>query len=154
MKCIKLNDVNKKNDSLEEIPINPYETLLNLYNGKEQDEQTHYLKKEIKKKINSYKSQDKLKRKYDIEKFIGYDTIIDKLIKSELKCFYCKKEVLLFYSKKKERLQWSLERLNNNIGHNSENTCISCLDCNLRRRTDNYEYFKNSKQMIIKKNSL
>jgi len=45
--------------------------------------------------------------------------------------------------------QWSLERLNNNIGHYSNNTCISCLRCNLQRRNDNHEYFKFSKQLNI-----
>jgi hypothetical protein len=37
----------------------------------------------------------------------------------------------------------------NNIGHYESNTCISCLKCNLQRRTDNYEYFKNGKQLKI-----
>ena len=55
------------------------------------------------------------------------------------------------YINKNETKQWSLERFDNNLGHYSSNTCISCLSCNLKRRTDNHEYFKMGKQMKINK---
>ena len=58
----------------------------------------------------------------------------------------------LIHKNKKEYLQWSLERFDNNLGHYNSNTCISCLGCNLQRRTDNHEYFKAGKQFSIKKN--
>jgi len=107
--------------------------------------------KEIRKKHSGYKSQDKLKHKYDEEQHITLDELIDKMIESNLKCYYCNKDVVILYNKKKESLQWTLERLNNNIGHYKENTCISCLKCNLGRRTENYEYYKKGKTMILQK---
>tara|TARA_B110001469_G_C9507484_1_gene253078 strand:- start:268 stop:732 length:465 start_codon:yes stop_codon:yes gene_type:complete len=107
--------------------------------------------REIKKKHSSYKQQDKLKKKYDIKHFITYDELLKKLYDSKLECYYCENDLFLTYDSKKEPRQWSLERLNNNIGHYNNNTCISCLKCNLQRRTDNYEYFKFSKKLIIKK---
>ena len=65
----------------------------------------------------------------------------------KLTCYYCSENLYLIHKNKKEYLQWSLERFDNNLGHYNSNTCISCLGCNLQRRTDNHEYFKESKQM-------
>lgn len=106
---------------------------------------------EIKKKYSSYKSQDKLKNKFDKEQHITFDELLNKLYESKLMCYYCNVELLLIYKNKKETQQWSLERLNNNIGHYNTNTCISCLKCNLQRRTDNFEYFKMGKTLKINK---
>jgi len=116
-----------------------------------QNETTDACLKEIKKKHSSYKSQDKLKHKYDVTQHITLSQLLDKLKESELKCYYCNKEVMLLYNKKKENRQWTLERLNNNLGHYRDNTCISCLKCNLGRRTDNHEYYKKGKTMILEK---
>ena len=106
---------------------------------------------EIKKKLYSYKSQDKIKGKYDEEQFITYDELIQKLCESNLICYYCNKDLYITNRTKKEPYQWSLERFDNNLGHYNSNTCISCLKCNLQRRTDNHEYFKMSKNMKISK---
>ena len=106
---------------------------------------------EIKKKLYSYKSQDKIKGKYDEEQFITYDELIRKLCDSNLICYYCNKDLYITNRTKKEPYQWSLERFDNNLGHYNSNTCISCLKCNLQRRTDNHEYFKMSKNMKISK---
>lgn len=106
---------------------------------------------DIKKKFYSYRSQDKKKGKYDTDKHITISQLIHKLYDSRLKCYYCNIDLCLVYKNKKETSQWSLERFNNNIGHYDSNTCISCLKCNLQRRTDNHEYFKMGKQISIKK---
>ena len=103
--------------------------------------------REIKKKHSSYKSQDKLKKKYDEEQHITYDELLKKLYDCNLRCYYCSEKLYLIHKNKKEYLQWSLERFDNNLGHYNSNTCISCLGCNLQRRNDNHEYFKESKQM-------
>jgi hypothetical protein len=105
----------------------------------------------LKQKFSSYKSQDKQSHKYDPEQHITYEQMIEKLFMSNLKCYYCDCNLSILYNKKRLKSQWTLERLDNNLGHYASNTCISCLDCNLRRRTDNYEYFKQSKQTKIVK---
>lgn len=107
--------------------------------------------KELKKKISSYKSQDKLKSRYDKEQFITYHELLIMLLNSKLKCYYCNVDLLLMYKNKNETKQWSLERFDNNKGHYSKNCCISCLKCNLQRRTDNHEYFKMGKQLSVVK---
>jgi hypothetical protein len=109
----------------------------------------NYIHNELKKKYSSYKQQDKLKHKFNPDLHISYKEMIKKLYESDLKCYYCNCSVCIIYNKKKAHNQWSLERLNNNIGHYNDNTRISCLRCNLQRRTDNHEYFKYSKQFKI-----
>ena len=37
--------------------------------------------------------------------------------------------------------EWTIERIDNSIGHNKGNVEISCLNCNLRRRTMHYERY-------------
>ena len=105
----------------------------------------------LKQKYSSYKSQDKQSHKYDVDQHITYEQMIEKLYVSKLKCYYCECDLSILYNKKRLKTQWTLERLDNNLGHYASNTCISCLECNLRRRTDNYEYFKQSKQTRIVK---
>ena len=108
-----------------------------------------FITQQLKIKHSSYKSQDKKKKRYDEEQHITYEGLLQKLLDSKLKCYYCSKDINLVYRNKNEKDQWSLERFNNNVGHYSSNTCISCLRCNLQRRNDNHEYFKQSKQMTI-----
>jgi hypothetical protein len=123
------------------------EYLYNDYNFREKN----VILRELRKKLSSYKSQDKLKCKFDQSQFITLNELISKLYESMLKCYYCEESLLLIYKQRKETRQWSLERFDNNIGHYNSNTCISCLKCNLQRRTDNFEYFKMGKQLRIKR---
>jgi len=48
-------------------------------------------------------------------------------------------------------LQWTLDRIDNDMGHNNNNTVISCLGCNLQRRTTNQDKFLFTKQLKLKK---
>jgi hypothetical protein len=129
---------------------NPLTILEQIYQNK-LDESTDACLREIKKKHSGYKSQDKQKHKYDVQQHITFTELIEKMIDCKLKCYYCNKDMLLLYNKKKDGLQWTLERLNNNLGHYKDNTCISCLKCNLGRRTENHEYYKKGKTMILEK---
>jgi len=107
--------------------------------------------KEIKKKRNSYKNQDVKKDRMDKTLFIKLDEIIEKLVISKLKCYYCKCNMLLCYEEKREKTQWSLDRIDNSIGHFTDNVVCSCLECNLKKRTRDSEKFRFTKQMKIKK---
>jgi hypothetical protein len=109
------------------------------------------IKREISKKMSSYKSQDKKNGKYDDQQHISYEQLLQKLTSCQLKCYYCNSNLYLLYQKRGEPMQWSLERFDNNLGHYDSNTCISCLKCNLQRRTSNHEYFKFSKNLSITK---
>ena len=106
----------------------------------------------VHKKINGYKQQDRKKNRFNKDFFITYDEIIEKLIISNLLCFYCKKKTLIDYKTRRDPRQWTLDRIDNKIGHNNNNVVISCLKCNLEKRARSHEKFEFTKQMkIIKK---
>jgi len=118
----------------------------------------HYKKllQQIRNKIASYKSQDLEKGIYEPVELITIDQTIEKLKQCGLQCFYCKDGVLLIYEFVREPKQWTLERLDNGLGHTDTNTVISCLSCNLRRRTMHFDRYIETKQMacIIKVDSV
>ena len=53
------------------------------------------------------------------------------------------------YENVRESKQWTLDRIDNNIGHNKDNVVICCLECNLKRGTIDDKKFKFTKQMRI-----
>lgn len=123
-----------------------------LYVDDEKFEHKEIFKKEINNKINGYKKQDNDKECFDVNYFVNYEYVIEKLLESQLKCYYCKKCCLLLYTEVLCRDQWTLDRIDNDYGHNKNNIVISCLDCNIKRKTMNSERFKMGKQLkIIKK---
>ena len=72
-----------------------------------------------------------------------------------LKCHYCKENVLIYYDIVRETKQWTLDRINNDLGHNHDNVVISCLGCNLKRRRTNEKAFLFTKQLnLIKKSGV
>ena len=108
-------------------------------------------KNELHKKINSYKQQD-IKKDKNLDGLISYEELLEKLVLSKLKCYYCRKDVLLLYENNREQKQWTLDRLDNSLGHTKENVVVCCLKCNLERRCLNDEKFLFTKQMrLIKK---
>lgn len=111
-----------------------------------------FAKKELERKVKSYKNQDITKNKYNSEKLIKYDECLEKIFFSKLKCYYCKTDCLFLYKNVREDKQWTLDRLDNDIGHTNDNVVICCLKCNLKRGRLNDEKFKFTKQMkLIKK---
>ena len=106
------------------------------------------MRRQIQNKVSSYKMQDIQKHKYDDEKFVDLDFVIQLLYEKCLKCFYCRESVYLFYNFVRENKQWTLERIDNGMGHNKDNVEIACLLCNLRRRTMYHERYVFTKQMM------
>ena len=144
MKQITLPDNFRKKKYL--LDVDQLEILKNICNNTEINNDFH---SELKKKFNAYKNQDKIKNKFDETKHITYLQMVQKLYDSQLKCYYCNCELLILFNKRRENSQWTLERLDNNLGHYESNTCIACLQCNLKRRTDSHEYFKQGKQFTL-----
>ena len=108
---------------------------------------------DIKKKMNSYKTQDQKKYRYETETFIKCEEIYEKLVASKLKCHYCSQPVKLLYNYVRDDYQWTLDRINNNIGHSSDNTVICCLKCNLKRRVTDAKKFEFTKKLKLVKGS-
>ena len=107
---------------------------------------------EIKKKISSYRGQDIKKERLEETKFVKLEEVYELLLASKCNCHYCRKGVGILYKNIRDPLQWTLDRIDNSIGHNNGNLVISCLQCNLQRRTKMIEKFKFTKQLkIVKK---
>ena len=79
----------------------------------------------IKTKISGYKQQDVFKKKLDEPNLVKFEEVIDLLNKCEMKCHYCSEEVFILYERVREMKQWTLDRVNNDIGHNSGNVVIT-----------------------------
>ena len=109
---------------------------------------------QISKKIYGYKQQDTIKKIFNELNFINIQSIINKMIECELKCYYCCKEMLVLYDISREMNQWSVDRIDNDKGHNLDNYYLACLECNLKRRRRNDAKFLFTKQLkLVKKDN-
>ena len=115
----------------------------------EKDKYMSMLISHIKTKICSYKQQDIVKKKLNEEQFVTFEEVVELLKICGLTCHYCSEHVFILYEKVRETKQWSLDRINNDIGHNSGNLVIACLECNLKRRRTNKDAFMFTKNMVI-----
>jgi hypothetical protein len=132
---------------------NQLKIINNIYsNSYNENEEVYKIAlQQINKKIYGYKQQDIIKKKFKEEKFINLQSIINKMLECELKCYYCKCEMNVLYDISREMRQWSVDRIDNDMGHNLDNYYLSCLDCNLKRRRRNDEKFLFTKQLKIVK---
>lgn len=107
-------------------------------------------KKEIERKLSGYKQQDAKKQR---QFGITYEQTVYKMEQQKLKCRYCLQEMLLKYESCRERelRQWTLDRLDNELGHTDANCHLACLKCNLQRRRTSDAAFTFTKQLVIKK---
>ena len=86
------------------------------------------------------------------ELFITLDQCVESIVASKMQCHYCKEHLYLFYKNVREPKQWTLDRIDNDLGHYQSNVVISCLDCNLKRRRTNKDKFLFTKQLkLVKK---
>jgi|TARA_Y100000992_G_scaffold302592_1_gene277558 hypothetical protein len=144
----------RNNTILCEYYNNYYKQIMaiNLIYLNKSDDKLDLIKKEINKKMYGYKAQDERKEILCEKKFVDLDNIIERLVESKLKCFYCKCEIALVYSHNRQKNQWTLDRINNKEGHNVNNILIACLKCNLERRDIDKDKFYFTKNLTIKKN--
>ena len=140
---------NKKKWSSVLLDKKNHTKFINMLYLEENFSENKLIIKELKSKLSSYRQQDSKKNRYKKDKIITLGELFEKLVISKLSCYYCKKQCLLIYENKREKLQWTLDRKNNDIGHYNDNVVISCLECNLQKRRRNEEHFKFLKQMNI-----
>ena len=115
------------------------------------DKKIHFLREQIRQKIHGYKAQDLKKNLYSPTTFITLEYILQLLSECTLSCFYCHESVYLWYEVCREAKQWSVERIDNAIGHDVGNVVIACLSCNLKRRCMYHERFAFTKDLKIQK---
>ena len=114
-------------------------------------QKNRFLLSQIKGKIQGYKTQDIQKNKLDVGKLIDLPYVLNKLIDCGLLCYYCKEPMLVWYKHTRDPKQWSLDRIDNDYGHNKGNVEISCLSCNIKRRCMYHDRFRFTKQLILTK---
>ena len=116
-------------------------------------EERNFFKKEIKNKLDGYARQDVANGIHgnELNAIISLDATIELLLISKLRCAYCRECCELIYKDVMAPRQWTLDRVDNDQGHNDGNVAIACLACNLQRRTMDAERFKFGKQLRIVK---
>jgi hypothetical protein len=144
------NNKNNNNDNNKDTQIfltPEYQYLFLTQISNQPQEKVDFLRRQLSKKISGYYEQDLKKGIFDSLKAITVEQVIQKCIECQLQCYYCQNQVKLLYEIVRDPLQWTLERLNNEHGHNLDNVVIACLKCNLSRRCMNSERYVKTKQM-------
>jgi len=77
--------------------------------------------------ISNSKTHDKRKNKYNESEFVDYQYLFNLIDISNDECYYC--ECRLQYINFTNNLA-TIERINNEIGHNKKNVVIACRYCN------------------------
>jgi hypothetical protein len=106
------------------------------------------VRSQIQQKIRGYKAQDLEKKLYNEDRFVDLSYVLQLLTESKLQCVYCHEPTRILYEHVREPKQWTLERIDNSLGHIVGNVQIACLICNLRRRTMFQERYILTKQMM------
>jgi len=136
-------------------PSNQLIMITDIFNNnfKYVDDVSKIAIQEINKKICGYKQQDLLKKHYDPINFLTFESVINKMVECHLKCRYCTNSMNVLYDILREMKQWTVDRIDNDLGHNIGNYHLACLDCNLKRRRRTDEKFLFTKQLnIVKQN--
>ena len=115
------------------------------------DENTSLFLSELNHKIQGYKGQDLKKELHNPATLICLTDVLEKLVSTQLPCSYCSKPVFVLYKQVRDPMQWTLDRIDNALGHTRANTCIACLKCNLQRRVMDADKFTFTKKLKIQK---
>lgn len=99
---------------------------------------------EIRRKQYGYIAQDKKKNR-PFQRPLRTVDIIRLMRESGMICHYCHHPVCVLYESRFYPKQWTLDRRDNTKAHDVDNVVISCLSCNIKRRTQNMQKFKVSK---------
>jgi hypothetical protein len=92
-------------------------------------------------KLNSAKVEDKKYNRYVKEEYIKKKNIFDLQETQNNKCIYCNCEMT--NNKKGEPTTLTIERKDNDLGHNTSNCVLCCFSCNVKRRASyTFEEFK------------
>ena len=127
-----------------------YEMQLSLLKDKHNTEKVHQLLiRQLDKKIAGYKQQDNEKKLFNESKFISLEDVMKQLVTTEMKCIYCRCHMSVLYENVREPSQWTVDRIDNELGHNTDNYVLACLKCNIERRRTGKDKFLFTKQLKI-----
>lgn len=130
-------------ESQNAIIVSMADTSGNIYNIGH----TAFVSQQIRQKMYGYRAQDIMNGIFDINRFVKLTDIINKCRDCKLLCFYCHEPMLILYEFVRDPKQWTVERIDNDYGHNHDNFEIACLSCNCRRRTIHFERYLLTKRL-------
>ena len=121
--------------------------------GKEEERIYNVMIKQLEAKIASYRQQDKLKEMLDdtTTNAIDVNSVVKHILQCNLKCFYCHTVMRILYKQSRDPAQWTIDRIDNDLGHTADNYVLACLGCNLKRRRQNLDKFHYTKNLTILK---
>jgi hypothetical protein len=96
--------------------------------------------------ISSTRTEDKKTDRYDPVKFIDKCFLEGLVEDSDKKCVYCKCDMQFL---EKNKALCTIERLDNELGHNKDNVTLACWGCNNERNNKYTEEFIAVKQLQI-----
>jgi hypothetical protein len=105
----------------------------------------------LQKKLSGYRTQDIQKKRFSQDDFVDVAWVRQLIKEKGLHCFYCAEPVFLVYEKAREMKQWTLDRIDNEIGHVRGNVVTACLECNLARRRRSKDAFLFTKNLVIRR---
>ena len=94
------------------------------------EEKIEYIQKTM---IKSSRQKDKKYNRYDPDNFID-KCFLTELFEDSTTCHYCSVE---FTYNERCDTYVTIERLNNNIGHNKSNCVLACFNCNMKHNSKN-----------------
>ena len=105
----------------------------------------------LRRKLSSYRNQDIEKGLWDEGGFVTLRETVQCMVQGGLQCHFCREGVKILYEECRDPLQWSLDRIDNTLGHVVGNVYVVCLRCNLRRRRQDHDRFYFTKRVVWKK---
>ena len=102
----------------------------------------------VRGKVTSYAGQDRRKGR---ETDLSVEGVLERMVAAKMLCHYCSCCLKVHYVDARDPQQWTLDRIDNDLGHTIENVLVCCLDCNVRRRTTDMAKFEFTKRLSLKK---
>jgi hypothetical protein len=119
--------------------------------GLQKEKEVTIMVQQIRGKINGYKRQDVLKYRYNASLFITMEDVIGLMRECKLTCKYCLRPIFVLYDISFSKTQWTVDRIDNSLGHQRGNCHLACLECNLsRRRMGNIRFMLGKQFSLIK----
>ena len=102
----------------------------------------------VRDKVISYAGQDRRKKR---ETDLSIERVLEIMVAAKMLCHYCSCSLKVHYVHVRDPQQWTLDRIDNDLGHTIDNVLVCCLDCNLRRRTTDQAKFEFTKRLSLEK---
>ena len=91
-------------------------------------------------KKHGYETQDKEGKRLNRKEFIPYDEVQELMHTQSNKCLYCWRTM--------DNTNWTLDRIDNDKGHNKGNCVLACKYCNTHRSDENFNKFYRKKALL------